>query len=62
MMKILIAPNAFKNSLHADEAADALLAGLKKSGLEAEYILLPVGDGGDGTGPLLISALNGRSV
>jgi len=62
MMKILIAPNAFKNSLHADEVADALLAGLKKSGLEAEYTLLPVGDGGDGTGPLLIRALNGRSV
>jgi len=53
-LKILIAPNAFKHSLSAVEVADAIKEGLVQSGLLAEYDIVPVADGGDGT----LTALN----
>ena len=53
-MQILIAPNAFKNSLGAAEAAAAIQEGLIKSGLSCTCVCFPVGDGGDGTGELII--------
>jgi glycerate 2-kinase len=56
-MKIVIAPNAFKNALSATEVADAIESGLAASGLVAQLIKFPVGDGGDGTGLLLAKHL-----
>ncbi len=52
-MKIVIAPNAFKGSLSAGEAADALKKGLLQGGWKGSIVTCPVGDGGDGTGALL---------
>jgi glycerate kinase len=49
MMKILIAPAAFKHSLRASVAAQAIARGLQRSGLNAELRLLPIADGGNGT-------------
>lgn len=49
MKKIIIAPGAFKHSLTARAAAEAIAAGLRRSGLEAELHLLPIADGGNGT-------------
>lgn len=49
MKKIIIAPGAFKHSLTASAAAQAIAAGLRRSGLEAELHLLPIADGGNGT-------------
>ncbi len=49
MKKIVIAPGAFKHSLTASAAAQAIAAGLRRSGLEAELHLLPIADGGNGT-------------
>lgn len=48
-MKILIAPGAFKHSLSATAAAEAIGRGLRRSGLDAELVFLPVADGGNGT-------------
>ncbi|RMF76380.1 MAG: glycerate kinase [Chloroflexi bacterium] len=48
-MKILIAPGAFKHSLSATEAAQAIARGLERSGLGADVRLLPIADGGNGT-------------
>lgn len=48
-MKILIAPGAFKHSLSASAAAEAIARGLRRSGLAAELVLLPIADGGNGT-------------
>ncbi len=48
-MHILVAPGAFKNSLTATAAAQIIARGLKRSGLEAEFTLLPIADGGNGT-------------
>ncbi|HEY4287021.1 MAG TPA: glycerate kinase [Puia sp.] len=55
----LIAPNAFKNSLSAGEAALAIRDGLVQSGLDCSCECFPVGDGGDGTVDLIIERLGG---
>lgn len=61
-MKILIAPNAFKNSLSASDAAEAIRQGFLQSGLPCSLQCFPIGDGGDGTGELIVHSLNGKSV
>ena len=61
-MRILIAPNAFKNSIDAENAASAIKEGLAESRLNAEYECFPIGDGGDGTGNLIIKRLGGTLV
>ncbi|MEP6989207.1 MAG: glycerate kinase, partial [Chloroflexota bacterium] len=48
-MKIIVAPGAFKHSLTARAAAEAIASGLTKSELGAELIILPIADGGNGT-------------
>ncbi len=61
-MHILIAPNAFKNSLDATAAAEAIKQGLRQSKLPCTCECFPVGDGGDGTAALLIQKCGGRIV
>lgn len=61
-MRILIAPNSFKNSLDADDVAAAIREGLEESYLKATCELFPVADGGDGTATLLMQHLNARPV
>lgn len=61
-MHFLIAPNAFKNTLTAGEAAAAILEGFQESGIPFTYELFPVGDGGDGTGDLLVDRFKGTFV
>ena len=61
-MHILIAPNAFKNSLTATAAAEAIRAGLQQSKLKCTCECFPVGDGGDGTATLLIQKCVGTIV
>lgn len=58
-MHILIAPNAFKNSLDAASAAKAIERGLRSGYPSCTTTCLPVGDGGDGTGKLLTEARGG---
>jgi glycerate 2-kinase len=61
-MRILIAPNAFKNSLSAFDAAQAIAAGLANSRLRGSWAEFPIADGGDGTGELLLRRLGGTSI
>ena len=61
-MRILIAPNAFKNSLSAALAAQAIATGIRQSELQCTCTLFPVGDGGDGTAALLTAQLGGESI
>lgn len=60
-MKIIIAPDSFKGSLTAVEAANAIERGIKKAFKEAETVLLPVGDGGEGTMETLVTATRGET-
>ena len=61
-MHILIAPNAFKNSLDASKVAEAIDNGLHQSKLSFTATRFPVGDGGDGTAGLLIDHLKGDLI
>jgi len=61
-VRILIAPNAFKNSLDATAAAEAIREGLQQSKLKCTCECFPVGDGGDGTATLLIQKCGGTIV
>jgi len=61
-MHILIAPNAFKNSLDAVNVALAIDEGLKQSKLDCTTQCFPIADGGDGTGSLIVRSCNGKVV
>lgn len=61
-MKIIIAPDSFKGSLSAVEAANAINRGVKKAFSEAETVLLPIGDGGEGTMETLVAATGGKII
>lgn len=61
-MRILIAPNAFKNSLDAGKAAEAISRGLEQSQLSCTMVCFPVADGGDGTGKLLSDYLQAERI
>ncbi|HFR3775747.1 TPA: glycerate kinase [Streptococcus suis] len=56
-MRILIAPDSFKESLSAIEVAQAIKQGFSKVYPQANYDLLPLGDGGEGTLDSLTQAL-----
>jgi glycerate kinase len=58
--RVLVAPNAFRGSLTATEAADAIARGLRDGDPTLELELLPIADGGDGTGEVLRRALGGH--
>ena len=48
-MKIVIAPDSFKESLSSEEVAEAIKRGFQQSLADVDYLLCPVGDGGEGT-------------
>ena len=48
-MKIVIAPDKFKDSLSAIEVCDNLIEGLSKSYSNFDYISCPMADGGEGS-------------
>ena len=56
-MKVVIAPDSFKESLTANEVAEAIKRGFKRVIPDAECLLLPVGDGGEGTVDAIKSSL-----
>ncbi|RZT21449.1 glycerate kinase [Fictibacillus sp. BK138] len=61
-MKIVIAPDSFKESMTAAEVCAAVEAGFQKVIGDAEYVHVPVGDGGEGTVQSVVDATAGRIV
>lgn len=61
-MKIVIAPDSYKESLTAMEVAIAIENGFKQVMPNAEYIKLPMADGGEGTVQSLVDATNGEII
>ncbi|MHA2939022.1 glycerate kinase [Vibrio sp. RC27] len=59
-MKIVIAPDSFKESLSAQQVAETIKAGFEIHFPDAEYIAVPVADGGEGTLTTLIEAKKGQ--
>jgi len=62
VMKILISPNSFKHSLDATDVALAIQKGFLQSKLDCTCTCLPIGDGGDGTGTLIIDHFEGEII
>src|SRR5712692_3317327 len=58
-MKIVVAPNSFKGSLSATQAAIAMARGVREALPDAEVVQVPVADGGEGTVEALVSAHHG---
>lgn len=61
-MKIVIAPQALKGSLSAAETGQAIAEGAREVYPEAELVVIPVADGGEGTTEALVDATGGRMV
>ena len=61
-MKIVIAPDSFKESLTALEVAQAIENGFKKVYPNADYVKVPMADGGEGTVQSLADALQGKLI
>lgn len=59
MIKIVIAPDSFKGSVSALEAAKCIEHGIKRYLPHAETVLVPVADGGEGTLDSLVAATGG---
>lgn len=47
--RIVVSPDSFKESLPAAEVAEAIIAGLRQVWPSAEYVAVPMADGGEGT-------------
>ncbi|EHM44536.1 glycerate kinase [Yokenella regensburgei] len=59
-MKIVIAPDSFKESLSALEVAQAIEAGCREIWPDAEYVNVPMADGGEGTVESMVAASQGH--
>lgn len=61
-MKIIIAPDSFKESLTAKQVCQAIESGLKRVWQDAEYVHIPLADGGEGTVQSLVDATQGEII
>ena len=61
-MKIVIAPDSYKGSIYASDAARAMEVGVRRVLPDAEVVLVPVADGGDGTLETLVETSGGRII
>jgi glycerate kinase len=61
-MRIVCAPDSFKESMTAAEAAEALARGIRRVDPSIECDLVPMADGGEGTTEALVAALRGQFV
>ena len=59
-MKIVIAPDSFKESLSAEKCCQAIKAGFSTLFPDANYICLPIADGGEGTVDAMVAATGGN--
>ncbi|GKX60516.1 glycerate kinase [Leminorella grimontii] len=58
-MKIVIAPDSYKESLSALDVARQIEAGFREIFPDAQYVKLPVADGGEGTVDAMVAATSG---
>ena len=60
-MKVVVAPDSFKGTVGADEAAQLIAAGWKTCRPQDELVLKPMADGGEGTLTALATAIPGAT-
>ncbi len=63
-MKIIVAVDSFKGCMRSDEAGEIIAAGLREELSDAEIVVIPMADGGEGTTDAVVRATGGelRSV
>ena len=61
-MKIVIAPDSFKESLTALDVANAIEAGFRQVFPRADYLKVPMADGGEGTVQSMVDATQGHFI
>ena len=61
-LSVLIAPDKFKGTLTATQAAEAIARGWKAARPDDKLLQLPISDGGDGFGALMAEALRADSL
>ncbi|TKI03050.1 glycerate kinase [Martelella alba] len=61
-MKIVIAPDSYKESLSALDVATQIEKGFREVFPDAQYVKLPVADGGEGTVDAMVAATGGEIV
>ncbi|WP_372677544.1 glycerate kinase [Desulfosarcina sp.] len=61
-MRIVVAPNAFKGSMNAVQAAEAMKKGIMALMPPCDVICVPVADGGDGLTEVMLAGLSGVRV
>jgi len=59
-MKVVVAPDKFKGSLSASQAAEAIARGILAADPKAQVDRVPMADGGEGTVEALVAATHGR--
>jgi glycerate kinase len=59
-MRIVVAPDSFKECLSAKQVAAAITRGWRQAAPEDEIVEIPLADGGDGTTAALTEAMGGR--
>jgi glycerate 2-kinase len=62
IMKFVLAPDSFKESMSAKKAALAMEKGIKSVFPNAECVIVPMADGGEGTVESLVSMSNGELI
>ena len=62
LMKIVVAPDSFKECLSAERVAQAIAAGVRRACPDVDIDLVPMADGGEGTVDALVAATSGTKV
>ncbi|HSO19784.1 MAG TPA: glycerate kinase, partial [Desulfosarcina sp.] len=61
-MRVIAAPNAFKGSLDAVDAAEAMKKGILAAMPRCKAVCVPVADGGDGLVEVMLHGMGGQRV
>jgi glycerate kinase len=61
-MRVLVAPDKFRGTLSARQAAEAVATGWRRARPDDELDLAPMADGGEGTMEALVDALGGEVI
>ena len=59
-MKLVVAPDSFKGSLTSPQVCRAIEEGIRRAVPDAEVVLVPMADGGDGTARTLVEGTEGE--
>lgn len=59
-LKFVVAPDSFKESVSGFKAAEAIKSGIESIFSDAEFDIIPMADGGEGTSEVIVNAQKGE--